>query len=64
MLYCYEEKKGNLALVKATPQDFKIISSFKVPMGSGQHWAHPAISNGKLYLRHGEALMVYNIKAK
>jgi outer membrane protein assembly factor BamB len=62
MLYCYEEKKGNLALVKATPQDFKIISSFKVPMGSGQHWAHPAISNGKLYLRHGEALM--DIKAK
>jgi len=64
MLYCYEEKEGNLALVVATPKEFKIVSSFKVPMGSGQHWAHPAISDGRLHIRHGDALMVYNIKVK
>jgi outer membrane protein assembly factor BamB len=63
MLYCYEEKSGNLALVEATPNDFNIISSFKVPLGSKQHWAHPAISDGRLYVRHGDALMVYDIKA-
>jgi len=64
MLYCYEEKNGNLALVKATPEKFDKISSFKVPLGKGPHWAHPSISDGKLYVRHGDALMVYNIKSK
>jgi outer membrane protein assembly factor BamB len=64
MLYCYEEKDGNFALVKASPNSFDIISSFKIEKGSGQHWAHPAISDGRLYLRHGEALMVYDIRSK
>ena len=62
MLYCYEEKTGNLALVKATPKGFNITSSFKVPLGEDQHWAHPVIFDGKLFIRHGDALMVYDIK--
>ena len=61
MLYCYGEK-GIIALVKADPNEFKIISSFKVPLGNGEHWAHPAISDGRLYVRHGNVLMVYDIK--
>jgi len=60
-LYCYEERRGNLALVKANPVNFEIISSFRIPYGSGAHWAHPAISEGKLIIRHGESLMIYNI---
>lgn len=62
MLYCYEEKTGNIALVKASPNDFKVISSFKIKKGSGPHWAHPVISNGILYVRHGEALMAFLVK--
>lgn len=61
-LYCYEEKRGNVALVKATPKVFEIVSSFKLPKGSGPHWAHPVINNGVLYMRHGKALMAYKIK--
>ena len=64
MLYCYEEKQGMIALVKPTPEKFDIVSSFKVPMGTGQHWAHPVIFDGRLYIRHGDALMVYDIKSK
>ena len=64
MLYCYGEKGGTMALVKATPEKFDIVSSFKVPMGTGQHWAHPVICDGRLYIRHGDALMAYDIKAK
>jgi len=62
MLYCYEEKKGNVALVKATPTDFEIVSTFKIDKGSGPHWAHPVINNGVLYIRHGEVLMAYDIR--
>jgi outer membrane protein assembly factor BamB len=61
MLYCYEEKNGNIALVKATPEGFDVISSFKIEHGKGPHWAHPVIQDGVLYIRHGQALMAYNI---
>lgn len=64
LLYCYEEKKGNVALVKADPAGFNVISSFTMTKGSGPHWAHPVISNGRLYIRHGESMMVYDIKAR
>ncbi len=60
-LYCYEEKNGNLALVKPNPEKFDIVSTFKVEKGEGPHWAHPSIFDGKLYIRHGENLMVYKI---
>jgi len=61
MLYCYGED-GIVALVKPDPKEFKIVSSFKVPQGSHEHWAQPAISDARLYIRHGDALMVYDIK--
>jgi outer membrane protein assembly factor BamB len=62
MLYCYEEKTGNIALVNALPDSFKVVSSFKVPFGTGPYWAHPVIHKGILYLRHGDALMAYDIR--
>jgi outer membrane protein assembly factor BamB len=60
--YCYAEKEGEMALAEGTPEHFNIISKFKVPLGTAQHWAHPVISDGKLYIRHNNALMVYDIK--
>ncbi len=63
MLYCYEEKKGNVALVKATPSGFDPLGTFRVNEGEGQHWAHPVIADGRLYLRHGDVLMCHDIRA-
>ena len=63
MLYCYEEVKGNVALVKANPKEFKVISSFQIPKGKEKfHWAHPAIVDGKLYIRYGSILRCFDIK--
>ncbi len=62
LFYCYAEKDGEMALAEGTPEQFQIISKFKVPLGNDQHWAHPVISEGKLYIRHNNALMVYRIK--
>jgi len=64
MLYCYDENTGDVALVKPSPKGFEIVSSFRITLGSGKHWAHPAISDGWLYIRHGNALMAYDIKNK
>ena len=60
MLYCYSEQ-GTMNLVKPNPEKFELISSFKVTLGTNQHWAHPVIHQGILYVRHGEALMAYKI---
>ncbi len=60
MLYCYGDN-GEIALAEPTPTGFKKISSFKVPFGTDQHWAHLVIANGRLYVRHGNSLMVYQI---
>jgi len=64
LLYCYDEKRGNIALVEPTPSSFKIISEFTVPKGKGPHWSHLVINKGKLYVRHEDALMVYDISNK
>jgi len=65
MLYIYDEKKGNVGLLKVNPEKFDLVSSFQVTQGNtGPFWAHPVIHNGVLYLRHSNALMAYDIKAK
>jgi len=60
MIYCYSER-GDVALVKPNPQKFEVVSSFRIKRGSGEHWAHPVIKDGRLFIRHGDALMVYLI---
>jgi outer membrane protein assembly factor BamB len=62
MLYLYEERSGHVALVKPDPSKLNIVSEFQITKGEGPFWAHPVISNGKLYMRHGDVLMVYQIK--
>jgi outer membrane protein assembly factor BamB len=63
MLYCYGDK-GMLGLVRAIPTAHELISRFKVTQGEGPHWAHPVISGGRLYIRHGGFLMAYNVSSK
>jgi outer membrane protein assembly factor BamB len=62
LLYCYTER-GVMALVNPDPQNFEIISQFNITLGTDQHFAHPVISNGVLYVRHGNSLMAYKIKS-
>jgi outer membrane protein assembly factor BamB len=62
MLYCYEERLGTVGLVKINPEKFEVVSEFRITKGDGPHWAHPVINDGVLYIRHGFALMAYQIK--
>jgi len=61
MLYCYTDK-GDMILAKANPEKFEIVSRFMITKGTEQHWAHPVIYKGVLYVRHGDSLMAYKIK--
>ena len=71
MLYCFAEKDGTLALVKATPDKYEEVSRFAIPSKSklrtgtqGAVWAHPVVANGKLYLRDFEKLFVFDVAAE
>ncbi len=61
LFYCYAEK-GNMGLVKASHESFTVISQFPVTLGTDQHWAHPVIHGGRLYIRHGNAILAYKIQ--
>lgn len=54
-------EKGELFMAEANPSALKVISKAKVTLGSEQHWAHPVIDNGVLYVRHGNTLIAYKI---
>jgi len=64
MLYCYEEDTGYVGIAPATLNGFKAVSAFKIEVGKGKHWAHPAISDARLYIRHEDFLMAYDIAKK
>jgi outer membrane protein assembly factor BamB len=61
LLYCYSDR-GDLALVNVAPSSFDMVSRTSVTMGTDQHWAHPVIYKGVLYVRHGNTLMAYKVK--
>ena len=61
MIYHYSDR-GEMALIRANPEKFEMISKFPITLGTDQHWAHPVIYQGVLYVRHGDTLMAYDIK--
>ncbi len=61
LMYWYSQK-GELALVKPGTSSFEILSQTKITAGTGEHWAHPVIDKGRLFVRHGNTLLAYKIK--
>lgn len=54
-----------MALIEADPLKYNLKGTFKLPKRPGmrgQGWAHPVIVDGRLYVRHGDVLIVYDIK--
>jgi outer membrane protein assembly factor BamB len=61
-LYCAGQS-GTVRLCDPRAEG-QVLSKFTIEVKQkGQMWAHPAISDGKLYLRHDSTLTVYDIKA-
>ena len=63
LIYMYEEKRGTIAIAKPGNK-LDIVSSFQINFGDKEHWAHPVICDGILYVRHGNTLGAFDIKAK
>ncbi|MGM0621384.1 MAG: PQQ-binding-like beta-propeller repeat protein [Bacteroidota bacterium] len=63
LLYAYNER-GNVGLIKPDTDGFEVVSEFRITKGAGPHWAHPFIKDGKLFMRHGDVLFVFDVKEK
>ena len=64
-MFYFLEEKGIMKLVKATPEKYDEVSSFKVPKGGeGVYWAHPVVCGGILYIRHADKLFAYDVRDK
>jgi outer membrane protein assembly factor BamB len=63
LIYAVNQSR-TVALVRPTPHTFQVISQFSIPQGGkGPTWAHPVVCNGRLYIRHGDFLYCYGVKA-
>jgi outer membrane protein assembly factor BamB len=63
LLYYYNQK-GDMDLVRPNKGKLDLVSSFRITAGTKEHFSHPVIHNGTLYLRHGKVLLAYDIKVK
>jgi hypothetical protein len=58
-------ERGDVGLVRPTPSGHNAVSTFHLPGGgTGPVWAHPVICGGHLYIRHGDYLYAFDVKAK
>jgi outer membrane protein assembly factor BamB len=62
MLY-YQYESGLLALVRADPNRFALVSTFNLKTSRAKR-STPAIANGKLYIHDHDRLYCFNIKAE
>lgn len=61
LLFCYTDN-GYVNLINGIGTKLEVVSKFKITKGEKEHFAHPVIADGVLYVRHGNALMAYGIK--
>jgi len=58
-------KDGTMGLVTPSPKAHTVVSRFELPEGGkGLWWAHPVVCDGRLYVRHGEFLYTYDVRAR
>lgn len=55
---------GTTALVEASPAGYREVGSITAPKTNGPSWAHPVVCDGRLYLREGDRLFCYDVRAK
>jgi hypothetical protein len=54
--------RGEVLLIEATPEAMKIKGRFEPPQDDGPAWPHPVIHKGRLYLRHSNLLLCYDLR--
>ena len=58
----FRYQDGIMALIDASPKAYVERGTFKLASVNGPSWPHPAIYDGKLYVRDQDVLMCYELK--
>ncbi len=59
----FRYRDGRMILVEANPERYVERGTFMIPEVEKESWSHPAISDGKLYLREQDNLFCYDVTA-
>lgn len=59
-----QSENNSFGLAEATPSGYREKGRFRIPDKGLPSWAHPVISDGRLYVRNQDTLLVYDIKAR
>ncbi len=57
----FRYQNGTVALIEATPAEYRLKGSFMPEFQERESWAHPVVANGRLYLREQDKLMCYDL---
>lgn len=60
----FRYQNGLMVLIEASPEAYREMGSFQIPDVEQFSWSHPAISDGRLYLREQDNLFCYDIAEK
>jgi outer membrane protein assembly factor BamB len=61
----FHYENGIMALVEATPSEYREKGKFELPYLSGKPgWSHPVVANGCLYVRDQDVLMCFDVKKR
>ncbi len=57
----FRYQSGEVALIEATPTEYRLKGTFVPAHVESPSWAHPVVAGGRLYLREQNQLMCYDL---
>ena len=60
LLFRYQD--GTMALIEATPDEYRLLGTFTPEYQEDKTWSHPVVVDGLLYLREQDKLMCYDVR--
>jgi outer membrane protein assembly factor BamB len=54
--------RGEVVLIEASAEGLRLKGRFRPPQDDGPAWSHPVIHQGRLYLRHANLLLCYDLR--
>ncbi len=58
----FRYQNGTVALIEATPEEYRLKGTLQPEYQEDRSWAHPVVAGGRLYLREQDKLMCYRVQ--
>ncbi len=58
----FRYENGTMALIDATPEEYRLRGTFQIPDVEKPSWPHPVVVDGRMYLREQDTLLAYDVR--